>query len=367
MKTKLVLLLLVFLSVSTYGQRKLKKTTILESGFDIKKEYVSIRNTMVVNGLNVTINPISADSLNSMFYSDQRLDGKFNYKYFEKRKKSYFLRRSKMMRRKGSVEFLNEGISWLFERDLINKEESDELERQVISHFDPKQAKEIYTVKDKSYFNPFWTGEKYLNVFEVMFENKTSEYKEFNEQILIQNKDNVLRPFTNTEPNTIDLSRRQLYLPITIPPNSTVRKFFACLPIDHTCESVTMHFPRLNSSMKWKINSDLKTFNDSYAFYEFVISSSFYGNNINEVLFTIIKTRSPDSLFILDETLFVEENSIEEVFEIFALAIYFDKIYYGRLSDLKALDYMDLKKRKRRVFELKLEKIDELKSKVKRQ
>jgi hypothetical protein len=100
---KLVFAIILMLMVSSgfgqlipngLGQRKIKKIEVEETGVNYNISYRPEIDKTKVNGLDVMIRPISGDELNIFFNDLRRLNGKFNYSFFNKSIESYFCPRS---------------------------------------------------------------------------------------------------------------------------------------------------------------------------------------------------------------------------------------------------------------------------------
>ena len=373
MKKIVFTILIILISFLSFGQGKIKKLKIKEEGYNIKIKFEPIVNQIVHDGLTIKITPISSNELNSIFIQENILNGKFEYSHYEKKRDSYFLKKKKKKRKKSDYEFLLEGISWLLDNKNIKQNEYDEFLKRITYNFDPKYNKAI-TIDKTILCNPYYIGNKYLNLYKIEITNPSQSSITFDENIALECGNNLYNPLNseyiinelnrNGQMNTyksLTLKRHNLVLPVTIPPNSTINKYFATLPLNITNEKFTIFFTDYQQSFSWEINKTYKTLDKLYEFYEFNIEyyyseiKSKDGDNYN-----ILISKHPSSAYLIDDRLFVEAESIDEHLQINTLSLFQDKLYFG-VTWMNASSYIDLTKNRKKSIILMTKVIEELK------
>lgn len=377
MKAFMISILLVFLATAGFSQRKIKMLDVKEEGSSIKISYQPILDKIESNGISVRITPVSAEELNRQFSRNNRLNGKFDYSYYEKSRDSYFLKKQKKQREKSDLEFILEGIDWLFDNEKINQEEYDVLYNLVQSNYSSDFKSELSDVESMSYSNPYFLGDIYMNVFKIDLVNSTNSVSKFDENLIIKNGDKLLTKlssdFLRTEleklntrylNKSLTLERYNLEPSLILPPNSTTTKYFSVLPIDLSSDKIEIILPNYSKSLSWKVIKNQHDINEQYSFYEFVLDYKLAGQNHTGIAYSILTGNSSQSAYIVNSKLFINSKDTEKNIEIFTLAHYFDKLYFSRQSNIKANTYLDLKKNKRSTIMLDTEEMTEVKKKI---
>lgn len=379
MKKIALITFMISITILSFGQRKIKKLEVIEKGYNINIEFNPVIDEIVFNELKFKIVPISADELNSLFLKESSINGKFEYTYYDNSRNSYFLKKRKKKREKSDFEFLFEGVEWLIDNEKINQQEYDELVKQIIFNYDKEAGDEIYSTDRIISSNPYYIQNRYLSVFKIEISNPTKSYLTFDENITIQSGNSIYRPLPSkfiikelqksnlmNVDKALTLERHNLPDSISIPPNSKFEKLFAVLPIDYNNKILEISFSGINSKFKWEIIKDETIINELYTFYEFNIDWEYsgivkhYADNFN-----VLKKSNQSSVFLGNNELFIGEENLNEVFEIFTLSLYGATLYYGRNSNLKGIDFINKEKTRRKTITIRTNEISVLKKKVK--
>ena len=375
-KYLLTILITVVIVLNCSAQRKIKKIEVEEVGFNIKLNLIPKTNELNYNNLKIKITPLSTSSLNEKFLTESNFNGKFEYSHYKHSRNSFFLKKSKKKREKSDFEFLLDGVDWLVENNKINNQEYNELVKQIIFSYDSERGKEIYSTQKNISCNPYYIGDKYLNIFEIEFSNQTKTYQKFDKKLLIETGNLLLYPLSKDEiiekliQNKLlnqdkiqTLYRYNLSNEIIIPPNSTFIKYFAIVPINYDNNELKVSFEGLNSKFKWTIDKDYESIDKKYTFFE-LSTKWYYGDYTPDVGNNFCILNAPANIYISNGVIFIEDKNLNDEFEIISLSIYNDRLYFGR-TKLKGIDYIELEKGRRKEILIKPTKIDELKKKVK--
>ena len=374
MKKRLLLLSLCLLSLNmAQGQRKIKKVEVKEEGFNIKMSFEPVVDNLTYNGLNVKITPVSANELNDQFLKENYFTGKFEYSYYEKSRESYFLRKKRGKRKKSDLEFYLEGIAWLFDNDLINESEHDELEKNILFYYDEDFATGYYDGNKITAANPYFINERYLNLFKVVISNPTASHIKLDKNLMVENgailldhltSDNLFKHLDSIDRSnsykTMTLERHNFKGSMAIPPNSKVEKYLAVLPINFNHPVLNISLEGVPKKLSWNIIKDEKTINELYTFYELELK----WNNDYDVQFSLLRGNA-NSIFMDENKLFIGDESLNNSFELFTIMLDRNSLHYGRHVDLKGADFVDKVKLKRKTIKTDVKKIEELKKKVK--
>ncbi len=148
---------------------------------------------------------------------------------------------------------------------------------------------------------------------------------------------------------------------LTIPPNSVVDKLISFLPVNFNSNNISISLEGDNQKFAWKINKDQKFIDKLYNFYELKLS---YRGGDWDTKFSIIKGQN-ESIYLDYDKVYISEEDLTAQFEIFTIAMDRNTLKYGRNTGLKGEDFINLEKLKRDKIYLDLEKIEEVKKKVK--
>ncbi len=379
MKKIIFTLLLISIIAIGYGQRAIKKIEVKEKGNNTNISFTPIKDEIDYNGLKIKIVPISAEKLNSQFIHESNINGKLNYTYYNKSRKSYFLQKKKKRRIKSDSEFLYEGASWLLDNDKISQNEYYELINEIAYYYYRKKGDENNGTNKIISSNPYFIQNKYLSVFKIEFTNPTKSAIIFKNLLMLQNGTSIYKPLSrdfireelyasnllNVDKSLI-LERHNLQKQIVVPPNSHVEKLFAVVPINYTKKYLEISLKDSNIKFKYEINKHETTINKTYTYYEFNIDIEYSSSEINGLTnFYLLKCKQL-SAFLGENKLFIDSNNMDENFEIFTLSLDASGVlYYGRTSNLKGNDFIVSIKNKRKPIVLDVEKIKGLKKKVK--
>ena len=86
--------------------------------------------------------------------------------------------------------------------------------------------------------------------------------------------------------------------------------------------------------------------------------------NDYDIKFSILSGNT-NSVFLDENEVFVGDRNVSNLFGIFTIALDGNNLYYGRNTNLKGSDFIDNVKNRRKTISLDLQKIEELKKKVK--
>lgn len=378
MKRIALFVILGFIAIYGYGQKSIKKLEVGETGSSINLNYKPIVNEITTNGLIVKITPISPEELNAIFLRESLLNGQFDYSKFEKTRSSYFLKKRKKIKEKSDLAFLLEGATWLFDNEKIDQLEFDELFKQIIFKFDNDTEINNYNPVSNISCNPFCINGRYLSVFNIEIANPGNTQLIFDQNIIIANGTDSYRPLPTIfitdllqRSNLMNVDKlftlERHYLPsnLSIPSDSKIHKLITTLPIEFKSNELIIALSGTNKQFKWEVVKDENTINDNYTFYEFSSIWNSFGYPLkNSIEFTIVKSK-PSAVYVVESNIFINEDNLSEEFEIISLLLNSDKLYYGRNSNLKGADFLDIKKNKRNDIQLQAIIIDDVERKIK--
>ena len=365
-------------TIVSFGQKKIKKLEVKETGYHVKMNFKPIVDEFNYNGITIKITPVSPEKLNAFFLKESVLNGKFEYAHYEKSRSSYFLKRKKKAREKSDYEFLLEGALWLIENDKVSQSEYDELVKQITYKYDKIAGEQMYSTNRIISSNPYYINDAYLSVFQIEFTNPTDKHVIFDQNITVENGSAIYTPLSayfiiselqrnnlmNVDKALI-LERHNLPEKLVIPPNSSFKKLFAIVPIEFNTDELSVSISNTDKKFKWEIIIDENSINERYTFYEFDVYWRYPGYISTLGLTFNILHNVESSVFLVDNDLFISEDSLNREFEIFTLSLYSDKLYYGRNTNVKGADYLDKIKNKREIIYLESELIESLKKKEK--
>ena len=349
------------LSIYSYSQRKIKKLEVKEDGINVRINHQAITDKTESNGVQIKITPIPANDLNKIFIESNISDGRFAFSSYDKSIESYFLKKKKRKKEKSDLEFLTEGLEWLLDNEKINDEEYDKLYGLVLSDFLSTYKSDSSGMELEISSNPYFLGNRYMNVFRIEFINSSDRIKEFNEAILVKNGNNVVRilssEFLKTElinsdlynlSKSLTIERFNLTLPISLPPMSTIVKYFSVPPLDLNSDNLEISLSNFQP-LKWKITTSQEKINNKYFFYEFDLAHETEAQNLSfPITYTLLSNVTKSGAYLGDEKLFINSNDIESPIGIFTFLIRNDQLYFARISNLKPSYYLDLSKNKRK-------------------
>lgn len=376
MKRISIILIILAFSVFGYSQRNIKKVDIKETGFQLSLVLKPITNKFHYdNGINVEITPVSADDLNSLFLDKNNLNGIFNYSYYEKSRNSYFLKKQKKVSQ-SDLSFILEGLDWLQDNDKITDDEYDKLYSMAVTELTDDTKVSDSNTDNIITCNPYYLSGHYMNVFKIEISNTTNSPLLFDDQIVVKYKNSLLHPLSSefllnelglanslNLGKSLTLQRYNLDIPISIPSNSVVVKYFSVLPIDFSADILYLYSPELNKQLSWEVAKTKNDISNSYSFYELVMSTYCETNAASSAgkHFHLIITKDPSSFYIDRNKLFIESNSINVPFSVLSISTQFDKFYFGRTESMAAKDFLILPKSQRKSIRLDLIQAEGLK------
>lgn len=374
MKKILLISLILLFSIPSFGQQKqIKKIVIQEDGYDYHVAHKPTRDVVSHNGLVVKITLVSGEELNTLFLSERNLSGLFDYSMNNRSKETYLLSKKRISRKKSKSKSLLDGILWLIENNKISQEEGRELIKQITST-DTTLGGDItqFSYYPPSPNNPFYIDNRYLSVFRVQISNDSDSEIIFNNQIKIETGNSLLDPFSSeylmellTQTNGLNqgkaliLNKYNLPRTLSIPPQAKIEKLIAVSPIDYREKQLKISFSGNPQKFEWQISQEKTTREESFTFHEFDVFwhygkvYSTFGNELN-----LIKGKN-DIIFIASDKLFIDEEYLDEEFEIFTLSKYQKKLYYGR-NMITASYFLEKDRSMRKSIKLRLERMPKL-------
>jgi len=377
MKKNILIILITIVAFNGYAQRKIKKTVVEEVGFKIKLNFKTETNELVYNDLKLKITPVSTSSLNEKFLSESEINGEFEYSNYEKSRSSFFLKKRKKKLKKTEFEFLLEGVDWLLQNENINNEEYKYLFQKVVLKYDYTREKEFIDSQKIILCNPYYIGGKYLNVFELEINNETNSYQKYDKKLLIEAGQLLLQPMSYqkiievlkkgnllNQEKIETLNRYNLPNELIIPPHSKFIKYFATVPVQYNNnDELKISFEGLNSKFKWIIDVEHDLIDEKYSFFE--LSTSWSYDNLNSNLgVNFCKLNATSNIFYVNGDVYINENNLDDEFEVISISLLSDKLYFSRLKFI-GRDYIQLDKNKRKGILLKTIKIEDLDKKIK--
>ncbi len=395
MKKYLTLVAIVLLFPACSIQNNIKKVELTETGYRVNIAYDPIIDEISKDGIKLKITPISPDELNNLFIQENTFNGKFDYSNFESSREEYFLVRKKVKKQsKSDQEFLVEGLNWLIDNSKISKDEYTGLLGQIKKYFNIEEEDPVTSFDRYIFANPYYIGDKYLNVYRVEISNTTDSHKVFDQNITVEIGDQVLYPMDEAKIvqllklgslyNTYkqqSLERNHLPKLVSIPPNSRFVKFFATLPINNNEEKLYVSSSDIETKAAWNIKKEEDLINDLYTYYELDLSYiesnnptsksmlEIYDNAVGRSVdystnFNVLRTVN-NSVILDGDQIFIDQDFLSEEIEIFTISLSAEQLYYGSNMN-KGENLIDIKKNKRKPFGLELQKIKELKRRTRK-
>jgi len=390
MKHIFTLFTVILIFSSCTVQNNIKKVEIKESGYNINIFYDPIDFEISMDGVSYRMKPISPDELNTFFIQENTYNGKFDYSHFETSRESYFLVKNRSQSKNeesSNWEFLIEGLNRLYENDEITQDNYFAMSDKISDYYSEEKAEQIVPDYDRYiYANPYYIGDKYLNVFQVEITNSTDSYSEFSGEFSVEVGDQLL---TSLDENQIiellvfndlynqfkhkNIERHHLKKSIKIPPNSSFIKYFATLPIDYNNKVLIASAPDINEKAYWDIIKEKKTIDEVYTYYAFDFkyvsiqkqglrgSGSVYESELYDSgkKFNILSNGSSHAILNGDE-LYIDEKNLKSKIDIATITIDGNSILYG-INTISADDYINLNRNKREPIPIKVKKIEGLK------
>lgn len=375
MAKKIALIALLSIVINDlYAQGRLKELVVEESGWNFSVELTKQFNTAHFDGLDINIEVVSPDSLNALFLEQTNNDGRLNYTYFNRSRKSYFLKKRKPKKEKSSNEFFLEGIEWLLDEDKISISEYETFGELIDDYYNPDDVKERKDLSRYVLANPFYIDNRYLAVFSIDFVNTTNSHIRFDKQLYVESGDVLQSNLSASEVvDRLKLSGQfnqdkfqnlaMYYLPnsFVIPPSSTVKKYFAVDPFDYDFDKLKVSFDGLTKKFVWDVDLVKSSFSDSYKYYALSLNYTYDGFSQDEKKFIIYK--GDDEIVMVGNTLYVPVDLLNSKVEIITISESYGKMYFGRFLFTPS-EYLDLNKLRRTEVDVNLSKMYEIKKKV---
>jgi hypothetical protein len=201
MNKSIYLLLIASIFGSCVPYNAIKQIEFTESGYNSEMIFNAEKDNISFDDVDIKITPLSANSLDSIFYKESYLNGKLNYSYYESSRKTQLLTKPSISSKNKTVsdfDILITAISTLQRNGKISKNEAERLTQEILEKI--KDIDEVSNKsKDLSYYNPYHIGGKYYNVFQVELFNNSNEYKSFSKQFLFENGSRLNIPLSTNE------------------------------------------------------------------------------------------------------------------------------------------------------------------------
>lgn len=367
----------LFNAVCVSAQNSIKKLQVEEIGYHFETKIFPEVDEINHNGLNLKITPISATELNSKFFSEDIIDGRYEYSTYDKSRISFFIKRNRRkLRVKTDYEFFIEGVEWLLNN---NKIDSDEYERFVddIDFMYETNDKLVYESNNNTVAcNPYYVGDKYLNVFKIDITNETDSFKELNGDFCIQSEDVVIpvlsyQDIINKLSMSAQLNQSKIFVlqkydltsSSLIPPNSSCTKYFSTAPINLNKELI-ISYSGIKNQFRWFVQKQQNVIKSKYDYYSLKLNWHF-GDVIDDCYDVYYLVKSECDTYMSKENLFISKENLDKEFEVVVVSVYKDGFYFGR-NKIVGNQYLDLKKGRRKTIDLFSYELRFLRKKVKK-
>lgn len=372
MKSNVVIFVLIFLSLSVSGQKKIKKLEINETGFEVIIKYDTTVNRLTCGGLELIITPVSGNDLNDKFNTESSLSGQFKYSYIEKSAESYFLKYKKIKREKTDFEFYVEGLNWLIEREQLTDDEYNRLYLEIFYQYTDTPKPSTDYLENKTQGNPYFIDGKYLSIFRIEIINNSSEFKYFDNEIVVESGMTSLIPVTKdflirelerdgsiNSLKSFILERYNLEENTIIPPQSKIVKYFATLPIDYRDESCKVALEGCQENLEFKIEKSERSLDRNYVYYAFNIQWLYGATPSTKGETFVILSHVQDRNYYLDlnKELYVAESELNNVLTVITLSQFQNMLYFRRIK-VSPSTWIDFEKNKRTEIPIGLMGID---------
>jgi hypothetical protein len=368
MKALITFIFFISCSFSTFSQKSIRQVMVNEEGYNFEINYLPINQEIKSSEIFVQIEPISADILDQELYNFSVLDGKFSKIDLKKSRTEYF-NSSKLKAGKSNKKFLEDGVERLFDELLVSQEEYTELLALVTSYYDDKEKKNETQNKTHD-SNPYLIDDKYLSVFRIVFENPTANNLTFIPKIYIQNGDMIYTPYKTskleellsqsgnlTMHKSLNLDRLNITDTLYIPAGTKITKYFSVPPIDYTKSGLKIYINDFETPLVWNITTEMNIINEKHLFYSFGIEVIGNGSvTVYTPFILMTKSGNPDH-FIQGSDLFIDQDKLNEEFELLVIHRDGAKFYYGRKLG-RGIDLIDLGREKVKDFSIVLESIE---------
>lgn len=371
MKRKTLVFALLCISMIVNGQKSIKKMEIEEIGYHVQIEFDPIINLMTCNGIELKIKPISTNVLNEKLTFESNLNGLFDYTYYDRSVETYFLK-SKKKYQKTDFAFYVEGLDWLLERKLIDNSEYISLYNEILTKFGDISEIESVFLHATAKSNPYFINGKYLSLFMIEFSNASSGFKVFDSKLVVEAGNSILLPLGKdfliqelirdgslNNRKSFALERHNFDGSISIPPKSTISKYFSVLPIDYDSENIEISIDGCQRKMEFEINKSESNINEKFVYYVFNIEWT-YGttktdNGENFVLLSHVNNKN----YYMDseKELYLSENEIDHDLKIIAYSMYQDILFF-KVTTITPSSYINFDKNRRENIPISMDGIN---------
>ena len=365
-----ITLLLSLDSKGQFGSRRMRGIEVEETGFSVNVDTTTLFTKSIdIGDIKIQIIPLDPSKLDDQFYNQFNLNGQFSYSYYDASREKYFFQRIKkrIYKFKTDSEYIVEGAKWLVNNDIISEEIYNKIYQELVSENDSTGTEVLGT--NKSAYNPYNLGDKYLNTFRLDITNKTNTVQQLDAIFQLVTNNTSLTSLSNSQilgfqkdgAKIADIEALERYnysKNIFIPPNSELKKYIAFLPININNGNVELFVTSEGKTQKldWNFNINKQYFNEKYFYYALEVSNDQYPD------YAFYNVSGVSDAYIDDDILYINKEDINKPIKIFCYckSSSFDNLYYGTI-DIKAIDYLDLNRNRRSEIKLGLEKIEEVK------
>lgn len=367
---------LLFYHQFSFSQRAVI-TKVKEEGYSVTIKFITIKDELDHSGLTMKVTPTSPEELNSLFKRKTDLNGRFHYSSYDKSRNDFFVakksRKKKKDEEKPEVLILLDGLEYLLYEGKINETEYDALVEQAENQYLPDSQK-ILIRKATSYSNPYITNNNQsLGVYKMELHNSTSEYKTIENKFIINNGTDQFSPMSEEDISTHlqrnmshnpqkseTLERYNLSKTTTIPPKSSVIKYFAAIPVDPQSQDLSISHPDIEGKFEWRILPEQKIINAEYSFYEFELAPTYNSSSIFRGTTFFHLSKGLDSEVSISNTeCYLQKDALNKLFEVIAVSIYDNKVFFGR-RHFKGSDYLRKENTRRSPMHLPISKVEGL-------
>lgn len=368
MKSIVLVLMIITFFLPISAQKRLKVVEINESGRIVENSFIPLKDELLYDGIKITVNPVSASDLDSLFFSEDIYKGEHHYSYYTSSRNEFFMRRRTQKDVVSDMELLLKGIDGLSENNIINDQEYSVLYEDIMEYYD--YDLDIENRKKSS--NPYFNGDKYLSTFRIDLENTTNSYKSIDNDFLVSAGNQLQYPLDNDDLILLSQedkmsNRKKLQnilkynLPetIVIPPHLNVVKYFAIIPQNISNKTLNISHSDFTDCFKWQVQTNTEVIDNKYNYYELIVSWMCghvyaYGG----AKFYVIK--SDGDIYIDKDKAFVNSSDIDKDVELFSVSLYRGKVYYSRQT-FNISDYINEGKKKRETIIIEASELKDIK------
>jgi hypothetical protein len=362
-------LFIVFFLISAnllLAQRKIKKVSIEEIGIKAELKMDLLQESCTKEGMNVSIKALSPEGLDEFFYRSSQISGRHNYEYYSKSRSEHFLSSEKESEEETEYRSYLEGLDYLLGNDSISETEYNQFLEKIIRRYHNENANQLSKINYSAY-NPFKVGGKYLFVFEITLTNNGSKPMSYTmDDFYLTTQGKQLNSLSSSEilayQSAQEHSRLLMFSQLlnvhyvnsaVLSPNQSITKYVAFNPIQFNSDNFEISCPSLHFTSLLSASSKVEFINREPVFYAFNVRLN-SGSSDYEFF--------PNQYFILSDSeaaiatgkeLYVDEGQIQSKFRLTAIGIRSNSFYFVRSPKLKANDFLNFEKLKRKEIFLK--------------